>query len=126
MTTLTFAVSRAIGRTLDAGDEVVVTRLDHDANVAPWLALEAERGIVIRFADVRADDCTLDLDGLADLLGPRTKVVAVGMASNAVGTINPVPLIAERVHAVGAQLWVDAVHAAPHLPSTSLPRAPTT
>jgi cysteine desulfurase family protein (TIGR01976 family) len=116
MTTLTFAVSRAIGRTLGAGDEVVVTRLDHDANVAPWLALEAERGIVIRFADVRAEDCTLDLDGLTDLLGPRTKVVAVGIASNAVGTINPVPLIAERVHAVGAQLWVDAVHAAPHLP----------
>jgi cysteine desulfurase family protein (TIGR01976 family) len=116
MTTLTFAVSRAIGRTLRRGDEIVVTRLDHDANVAPWLALEEERGAVIRWLEIDPEDCTLDLDALAGLLGPRTRVVAVGLASNAVGTINPVRRIADLVHATGAQLWVDAVHAAPHLP----------
>ena len=115
MTTLTFAVSRAIGRTLSPGDEIVVTRLDHDGNVAPWLALE-ERGAVIRWVEIQPDDCTLDLDGLAAVLGPRTRVVAIGMASNAVGTINPVRRIADMVHTTGARLWVDAVHAAPHLP----------
>lgn len=116
MTTLTFAVSRAIGRTLEAGDELIVTRLDHDGNVAPWLALEEERGAVIRYVEVNGDDCTLDLDGLATALGLRTRLVAVGMASNAVGTINPIRQIADLVHAAGAKLWVDAVHAAPHLP----------
>ncbi|MGI8703663.1 MAG: cysteine desulfurase-like protein [Candidatus Limnocylindrales bacterium] len=116
MTTLTFAASRAIGRTLRPGDEIVVTRLDHDANVAPWLALQEERGAVIRWVEIRAEDCTLDLDGLGHVLGPRTRLVAVGLASNAVGTINPVSQIAEMVHSVGARLWVDAVHAAPHLP----------
>ena len=115
MTTLTFAVSRAIGRTLAAGDEVVVTRLDHDANVAPWLQLQEERGAVIRWVPIR-EDCTLDVDVLGDALGPRTRLVAVGLASNAVGTINPVRRIADMVHAAGARLWVDAVHAGPHLP----------
>ena len=116
MTTLTFAVSRAIGRTLRAGDEIVVTRLDHDANVAPWLALEGERGVTVRWVGIRADDCTLDLEGLARVLGPRTRVVTVGLASNAVGTINPVSRIVEMAHSVGAWTYVDAVHAAPHLP----------
>ena len=116
MTTLTFAFSRAVGRTLRAGDEIVVTRLDHDANVAPWLALQEERGAVIRWVDVRKADCTLDLDGLARSLGPRTRLVAVGLASNAVGTINPVRRVIELAHAVGALVYVDAVHAAPHLP----------
>ena len=116
MTTLTFAVSRAIGRTLAAGDEVIVTRLDHDANVAPWLALEEERGVVVRWVGVREDDCTLNLADLERALGPRTRVVAVGVASNAVGTINPVRRIVEIAHAAGAWTYVDAVHAAPHMP----------
>lgn len=116
MTTLTFAASRAIGRTLGPGDEIVVTRLDHDANVAPWLALQEERGATIRWVGIRPDDCTLDMDELRRVVGPRTRVVAVGLASNAVGTINPVRQIAEVAHAAGAWLWVDAVHAAPHLP----------
>ncbi len=115
-TTLTFAFSRALGRSFGAGDEVVVTRLDHDANVAPWLALEEERGIAVRWVDVRLDDCTLDLDSLAAALSPRTRLVAVGLASNAVGSINPIARIASMAHEVGARLWVDAVHAAPHLP----------
>jgi cysteine desulfurase family protein (TIGR01976 family) len=116
MTTLTFAVSRAIGRTLRTGDEIVVTRLDHDANVAPWLALEEERGVTIRWVGIHEEDCTLDLAGLERALGPRTRVVAVGLASNAVGTINPIPRIVEMAHAVGAWTYVDAVHAAPHMP----------
>ncbi|HEX8939686.1 MAG TPA: cysteine desulfurase-like protein [Candidatus Limnocylindrales bacterium] len=116
MTSLTFAVSRAIGRTLRPGDEVVVTHLDHDANVAPWLALQEERGITIRWVDVRLEDCTLDLASLERAIGPRTRLVAVGLASNAVGTINPVPAIVELAHAAGAWTYVDAVHAAPHLP----------
>jgi cysteine desulfurase family protein (TIGR01976 family) len=115
MTTLTFAMSRAIGRTLKPGDEIVVTRLDHDANVAPWLALEEERGIRVRWVEIRQDDCTLDLEGLGRTLGPRTRLVAVGLASNAVGTVNPVPRIVEMAHSVGALTYVDAVHAAPHL-----------
>ena len=115
-TTITFAMSRAIGRTLRAGDEIVVTRLDHDCNVAPWLALQDDCGVVVRWVDVRTDDCTLDDDSLAAALGPRTRLVAVGLASNAVGTINPVRRIADAAHAVGAHVWVDAVHAAPHLP----------
>ena len=116
MTTLTFAVSRAIGRTLSPGDEIVVTRLDHDANVAPWLALEEERGVVVHWVGIREEDCTLDLADLGRALGPRTRVVAVGLASNAVGTINPVRRIVEMAHAVGAWTYVDAVHAAPHMP----------
>jgi cysteine desulfurase family protein (TIGR01976 family) len=115
MTTLTFAVSRAIGRTLRDGDEIVVTRLDHDANVAPWLALQEERGAVVRWVEIRPDDCTLDMAGLERALSQRTRVVAVGMASNAVGTINPVARIVAMAHDVGAWTYVDAVHAAPHL-----------
>ncbi|MGZ6268468.1 MAG: cysteine desulfurase-like protein [Candidatus Limnocylindrales bacterium] len=115
MTTITFAVSRAIGRTLRPGDEIVVTRLDHDANVAPWLALEEERGAVVRWVEIRPGDCTLDMAGLERALSPRTRVVAIGLASNAVGTVNPVPGIVEMAHAAGAWTYVDAVHAAPHL-----------
>jgi cysteine desulfurase family protein (TIGR01976 family) len=116
MTTLTFSLSRAIGVSLQRGDEVVVTRLDHDANVAPWLAMARERDLVVRWVGVRPDDCTLELEDLQRALGPRTRLVAVGLASNAVGTLNPVAEIAAMAHAVGARLWVDAVHAAPHVP----------
>ncbi len=116
MTTLTFAVSRALGRGIGSGDEIVVTRLDHDANVAPWLALADERGATIRWVGIRDEDCTLDLDELAAVLSPRTRLVAMTLASNAVGTIPPIARIAEMVHATDAMLWVDAVHAGPHLP----------
>jgi cysteine desulfurase family protein (TIGR01976 family) len=115
MTTLTFNLSRAIGRTLSIGDEVVVSRLDHDANIAPWVALE-ERGVVVRHADFDPTDCTLDLVDLESLINERTKLVAVGYASNATGTINDVRRIAELAHAAGAWLYVDAVHYAPHGP----------
>jgi cysteine desulfurase family protein (TIGR01976 family) len=116
MTTITFALSRAIGASLAPGDEIILTRMDHDANVAPWLAIARERDLVVRWVGIEPDDCTLRLDDLDDALGPRTRLVAVGLASNAVGTINPVREIADRVHAAGAHLWVDAVHGAPHLP----------
>jgi cysteine desulfurase family protein (TIGR01976 family) len=115
MTTLTFNVSRAVGRTLSPGDEIVVTRLDHDANIAPWLALE-ERGAVVRHVRFDPADCTLDMEALAEAITPRTRVVALGYASNAVGTINDVARAAELAHAVGAWLYVDAVHYAPHGP----------
>lgn len=115
MTSLTFALSRAIGRVLQPGDEIVVTRLDHDANVAPWRAL-GERGVVIREVDIDPEDCTLAMDDMAALIGPRTKLVAVGYASNAVGTINNIPQIVEWAHRVGALVFVDAVHYAPHGP----------
>jgi cysteine desulfurase family protein (TIGR01976 family) len=116
MTTLNFALSRAFGRELRAGDEIVVTRLDHDGNVAPWLELARDLDLVVRFADIREEDCTLDLDDLATQVSSRTRVVAFPWASNAVGTIAPVARIVELAHSVGALAWVDAVHYAPHRP----------
>lgn len=113
MTTITFALARAVGRELKAGDEIVVTTLDHDANVAPWRAL-AEKGVVIRQVDIREEDCTLDLEDLKQKITPKTKVAAVGYASNMVGTINPVAEITKLAHAAGALMFVDAVHYAPH------------
>ena len=115
MTTLTFQLSRAIGRIIRPGDEIVVTRLDHDANIAPWRALE-ERGAVIREVDFRPDDCTLDMSSLEKAITPRTRLVAMGYASNAVGTINDVRRAVELAHMVGAWVFVDAVHYAPHAP----------
>jgi cysteine desulfurase family protein (TIGR01976 family) len=115
MTTLTLHVSRSIAGAMAPGDEIVVTRLDHEANVGPWRSAAADRGLVIREVDIRADDGTLDLDSLDRVLGPRTRLVAFGWASNALGTINPVAQVVERAHAAGAQVYVDAVHAAPHL-----------
>lgn len=116
MTTLTLAISRAIGRDLVPGDEIVVTRLDHDANVAPWLAMAADRGALVRWLELAEDGASLDLSGLDDVITPRTKVVAVGLASNALGTVTDVGRVIEAAHAVGAIAYVDAVHAAPHLP----------
>jgi cysteine desulfurase family protein (TIGR01976 family) len=113
MTTITFALSRAIARELKPGDEIVVTTLDHDANVAPWRALE-EKGVVIRQVDIREADCTLDLEDLKRKITAKTKLVAVGYASNIVGTINPVAEITKLAHAAGALMFVDAVHYAPH------------
>ncbi|HET7028196.1 MAG TPA: cysteine desulfurase-like protein [Candidatus Limnocylindrales bacterium] len=116
MTTLTFHVSRSIAATFSAGDEIVVTTLDHEANVSPWRAIAADRGLVVRTVDIRPDDVTLDLDALDAALTARTRLVAVGYASNAVGTINPVATIVERAHGVGALTYIDAVHYAPHGP----------
>jgi cysteine desulfurase family protein (TIGR01976 family) len=114
MTTLTFALSRALARTWRAGDEVVVTRLDHDANVSTWELAARDAGVAVRHVGVRPDDCTLDLDALRACLTQRTRLVAVPAASNLVGTINPIREIAGIVHDAGAQLFVDAVHFAPH------------
>jgi cysteine desulfurase family protein (TIGR01976 family) len=115
MTTITFALSRAIGRELQPGDEIVVTTLDHDANVAPWRALE-EKGVVVRQVDIHEADCTLDFDDLKRKINEKTKLVAVGYASNAVGTINPVAEITNLAHSVSALMFIDAVHYAPHGP----------
>jgi len=115
MTTLNFALSRSLGRELAVGDQIVVTRLDHDGNIAPWLELARDLGVVVRFAEIR-DDTTLDLDHLASLLTERTRVVAFPWASNAVGTVVDVARVAELAHSVGALAWVDAVHYAPHGP----------
>jgi cysteine desulfurase family protein (TIGR01976 family) len=113
MTTLTYMMSRAVGRDLNPGDEILVTRLDHDANVSPWLALQ-EKGVTIRWAEIHEEDCTLDMEDLAAKLTKKTKLVAIGYASNAVGTINPIKKIVDLAHAVGAQAYVDAVHYGPH------------
>ncbi|KOP25839.1 aminotransferase [Hapalosiphon sp. MRB220] len=115
MTTLTYALSRGIGREIQPGDEIIVTRLDHDANVSPWSAL-AERGATIRFVDINIEDCTLNWSDLEQQINDRTRLVAVGYASNTVGTINDIAAIARLAHSVGALVFVDAVHYAPHGP----------
>ena len=115
MTTLNFALSRTAAREWSEGDEVVVTRLDHDGNVSPWLELAHDLGLVVRFADIR-DDTTLDLEDLAAQLTDRTRVVAFPWASNAVGTLVDVARVAELAHEAGALAWVDAVHYGPHGP----------
>jgi cysteine desulfurase family protein (TIGR01976 family) len=115
MTTLTYAMSRSIGRELKAGDEIVLTHLDHDANISPWRALE-ERGVTIRMVDIHEEDCTLDMDDLARKITDKTKLVSVGYASNAVGTINDVYKIVRLAHEHGALAYIDAVHYAPHGP----------
>jgi cysteine desulfurase family protein (TIGR01976 family) len=115
MTTLTFAISRAIGRELGPGNEIVLTQLDHDANVSPWRALE-ETGATVRFVDVNEADCTLNMADMARKVTGHTRLVAAGFASNAVGTINPVKEIVRIAHASGAMAYIDAVHYAPHGP----------
>ena len=115
MTTLNFALSRTAAREWQEGDEVVVTRLDHDGNVSPWLELAHDLGLVVRFADIR-DDTTLDLDDLAAQLTERTRAVAFPWASNAVGTLVDVAQVVELAHDAGALAWVDAVHFGPHGP----------
>jgi cysteine desulfurase family protein (TIGR01976 family) len=113
MTTLTFALSRSIGRELKPGDEIVVTTLDHDANVSPWRALE-ERGVVVRQVEIHERDCTLNMNDFASKITARTRVVAAGYAANAVGTINDVKTIIRLAHERGALAFIDAVHYAPH------------
>ena len=114
MTTLTFHVARALGRNWGPGDEVIVTELDHHANVAPWQALVRDRGITLRTVPLSADQRSLDMAAFKSLLGPRTRLVAMGAASNAIGTITDAVPVAELTHAAGALLYTDAVHYAPH------------
>ncbi|MBX3413730.1 MAG: cysteine desulfurase-like protein [Pirellulales bacterium] len=114
MTTLTFGLSRALGKTWQPGDEVIVTRLDHDANVTPWVLAARDAGATVHHVDIRQEDCTLDLEDLRAKLSSRTKLVAVGCASNSVGTINPVKDICRWAREAGALTFLDAVHYAPH------------
>jgi cysteine desulfurase family protein (TIGR01976 family) len=114
MTTLTFAFSRALSQTWNAGNEIIVTDLDHDANVTPWALTAKDRGAVVKRVGFKRDDCTLNLDEFQSTLSRNTQLVAVGCASNGVGTINPVAQICKMSHAVGAEVYLDAVHYAPH------------
>ena len=114
MTTLTFALSRALARTWKPGDEVIVTRLDHDANVTPWVLAAEDAGTTVRYVDFHHQDCTLDMADLRAKLSDRTRLVAVGCASNSTGSVNPVREICTAAHEVGALSFLDAVHLAPH------------
>jgi cysteine desulfurase family protein (TIGR01976 family) len=114
MTTLNFQLAHAAARTLEPGDEIVVTALDHDANVSPWLLVAEDHGLVVRTAPLRAEDVTLDVDALEELIGERTKVVAFTLASNAVGSVPDAGRIVAAAHGAGALAWADAVHMAPH------------
>ncbi|HEX3071089.1 MAG TPA: cysteine desulfurase-like protein [Thermoanaerobaculia bacterium] len=114
MTTLTFHLARALGRTWQSGDEVIVTELDHHANVAPWKALEVDRGIVVRTAQMIPETAQLDYEHMASLVSPRTKLIAAGAASNAVGTINDLGRVRAIARDAGALFFVDAVHLVPH------------
>jgi cysteine desulfurase family protein (TIGR01976 family) len=116
MTTLTMALSRSLAREFGPQDEIVVTRLDHDANISPWLLVAQDRGCTVRWLDFDVEDCTLNLQQLDALLNERTRMVAVGYASNAVGTVNPVHYIVEKAHEAGALTFIDAVQYAPHGP----------
>jgi cysteine desulfurase family protein (TIGR01976 family) len=114
MTSLTFHISRSIARLLEPGDELVVTRLDHDANVAPWLWIAEDRGCQVRWVDFRPEDGTLDMQTLEQAITSRTRLVAIGYASNALGTINDVERAVQLAHQVGALCFIDAVQYAPH------------
>jgi cysteine desulfurase family protein (TIGR01976 family) len=116
MTTLTLSVSRVLARDLGPGDEIVVTRMDHDGNISPWLLVAEDRGATVRWAGFDVEDYTLDMEGLHGLINDRTQIVAVGYASNALGTINDVRTIVEWAHEAGALAFIDAVQYAPHGP----------
>lgn len=114
MTSLTFSFSRALSKTWNAGDEIIVTRLDHDANVTPWLLAAQEQGVTVKYVSFRSDDFTLDMEDFAAQLSDRTRLVAVGCASNVTGAVSPMQQIAELAHQVGAYVFLDAVHFGPH------------
>jgi len=114
MTTLTFHISRSIGETLNEGDEIILTRMDHDANVSPWLLMARDHGLTVKFLPFNRETFEFDLDDLDDLLTNRTKLVAVNHASNLTGTINNVKAVTEKAHSVGALVYVDSVQYAPH------------
>jgi cysteine desulfurase family protein (TIGR01976 family) len=115
MTTLTFHVSRALGRSWGPGDEVIVTELDHHANVAPWVEVARERGVTVRTARMMPETGQLDWSDLQRLVTPRTRLLAIGAASNALGTISDVRAATELARSEGALTYVDAVHYAPHV-----------
>ncbi len=117
MTTLTMGLSRALAQWVKPGDEVIVTRLDHDANISPWMLLARDAGATLRWVDFHPEDCSLNMDDLERQLSKKTKIVACGLASNAVGTINDVEMISTMAHAFGALVFVDAVQYAPHGPT---------
>ncbi len=117
MTTLTMGLTRSLAQWVKPGDEVIVTRLDHDANISPWMLLARDAGATLRWVDFRPEECSLNLDDLERQLSKKTKIVACGLASNAVGTINDVEMISRMAHAFGALLFVDAVQYAPHGPT---------
>jgi cysteine desulfurase family protein (TIGR01976 family) len=114
MTSLTFTLSRALAHWVEPGDEIVVTRLDHDANISPWMLLARDCGANLRWVDFRTEDCTLDMDDLERQISRRTKIVACAYASNAVGTINDVKTVTDMAHHSGALIFIDAVQYAPH------------
>jgi cysteine desulfurase family protein (TIGR01976 family) len=116
MTTLTMGLSRALAHWVKPGDDVIVTRLDHDANISPWMLLARDAGATLRWVDFHPEDCSLNMDDLERQLSKKTKIVACGLASNAVGTINDVEMISKMAHAAGALVFVDAVQYAPHGP----------
>jgi cysteine desulfurase family protein (TIGR01976 family) len=117
MTTLTLAISRSLATTFRSGDELLLTRMDHDANVAPWLLVAEDLGLTVKWLPFNRQTCRYELDQLDGLLTGRTRLAAVNYASNALGTINDVKAIAERVHAVGGLVYVDAVQYVPHAPT---------
>ena len=115
-TTLIMRLSRSLAKQFSPGDEIVLTRLDHDANVAPWLLIARDLGLTIRFADLNENDCTLNLASLEAALSDKTRIIATCHAANAPGTINPVAMIADLAQSVGALYILDAVQSAPHIP----------
>ena len=119
MTSLTFNLSRSLAHWLQPGDEIVVTRLDHDANITPWTLIAEERGCVVRWVDFNVEEGTLCMDDLASALENQPRIVAVGYASNALGTINPVKKITQMAHDVGSLVFIDAVQYAPTAQSMS-------
>ncbi len=114
MTSLTFALARALAKTWEPGDEIIVTRLDHDANVTPWVLAAQDAGVTVQYVRTRLEDCTLDMEDFRQKLTKKTRLVAVGAASNSVGTINPISEMVSAAHHFGAKVFVDAVHYAPH------------
>lgn len=116
MTTLTYSISRALARSFNAGDTLVVTRMDHDGNISPWLQAAEDRNLKIRWVDFNPETGLLDLEDLQKALEEKPRLVAVGYASNSLGTINPIPEITKMVHEAGALVYVDAVQYAPHAP----------
>jgi selenocysteine lyase/cysteine desulfurase len=114
MTSLTMSFSRALARTWQAGDEIIVTRLDHDANISPWLLAAEDRGVTVRWLDFHPETCTLALETLPNLLNEKTRLLAISYASNAVGSIVAVKTAVSLAHAANALVYVDAVHYTPH------------
>src|SRR4029450_11465527 len=117
MTTLTLHMSRSLARTLQAGDNLLVTRLDHDANISPWMLIAEDKGCNLIWGDMELEEGTLDLDDFARALEGKPKIAAFGYASNLLGTVNPVKKLTKMAHEAGALVYIDAVQYAPHGPT---------